>query len=527
MAAKDEWQNEGQSADDSGVSTIGSSCSLQLQLRSSSGPDSFAEILMNEHNNNISAQMDVVKLLALKSTDNDEEQHSNSSSLESINSLRNHQGSQERENEEDDTGSGSTSCSEDSFEMSSACSVRPNLGLTRDSRETTCDSFDDIHSPAVSNATINDCGFVPCKPSSSYSVDSFISATKKGAYQTPTSFEKIRHRVANQIDHIDTGLPSLDFDKLEKQLATAAQEREEQERRMLGEEVRRRLALQADSHIGPSPQIYTRPHRSNLALRLQTAMNLQVCYMNEMSESETENEESDDSDTDMFVRKSKSAPNLKDSCKPSSRQTQRIKELTGRIQNDEVLSPAYFSRRTDGIFLRHESQRVLQMAKNAAEESLTNYRRGKSKASDVPRQARQYLSKKKLDEIDSIRRLIENAISRKNMELVQLLLERDSLHMEHDSLRVDIDDFTQHEAQASALDLKNLIPLQERLEAGNFTAPRRCERKPAAAPPSSLQPERRMKPTTPVTPLTTPTSPSLSFASVIPNSFNIIPFFKR
>lgn len=40
--------------------------------------------------------------------------------------------------------------------------------------------------------------------------------------------------------------------------------------------VRRRLALQADSWKGASPAVSTRPHRSNLALRLQTAMNLQV-----------------------------------------------------------------------------------------------------------------------------------------------------------------------------------------------------------------------------------------------------------
>ncbi|CAB3410119.1 unnamed protein product [Caenorhabditis bovis] len=447
----------GTSANDSGVSTIDSTCSVQLQLNSPAHKDTIVEILMNEHNNNVTAQIDVVKLLELKSTDeDDDDQHSNSSSLESITSLRNHQGSQERDDEEDDGGSGSTSCSEDSFEMSSACSIQQANGKR-------------------------------CKPSSSYSVDSFIAAAKKAAFKPVSpSFEKIRSRVANQIDQLDTGLPNLDFDKLEKQLTTAAQEREDLERRMLGEE---------------------------------------VCYMNEMSESETDNdddddddESEDDSDIECMVRKSKSAPNLKNALKSSNREAQKIKQITEKLHRDEDLT-----NEDRAALLKFENQRVTFIAKNKADTSLSDYRRGKSKASDVPRQARQYLSKMKIREIDAIRQLIENAIAKKNMELVQLLLERDSLHMEHDSLRVDIDDLTQQD-QASRMDFKQLLKLQEDIENVQIETPRIEYPKQL---PIEKKPDTTKKPVTPVTPMTTPTTPTISLSSVFPPSFSISSLFKR
>lgn len=106
--------------------------------------------------------------------------------------------------------------------------------------------------------------------------------------------------------------------------------------------MRRRLALQVDQYMaGPSPRILTRPSRSNLGFRLQTAMNLQVnksfyfinskaqkrlnmslmvkkcfiiqvCYMNDLTDDE--NEDDDDEvgldSSDDELPKSKSAPNL-------------------------------------------------------------------------------------------------------------------------------------------------------------------------------------------------------------------------
>ena len=86
-------------------------------MNSSASRCSFSGLL--EANNNL--PIDVVSLLRLTSTDDEAAQVSNSSSLESLTSLDNNQGSGGED--EDGTESGSTSCSEDSFEMSSTCGM--------------------------------------------------------------------------------------------------------------------------------------------------------------------------------------------------------------------------------------------------------------------------------------------------------------------------------------------------------------------------------------------------------------------
>ncbi|KAK5979955.1 SCHIP-1 domain-containing protein [Trichostrongylus colubriformis] len=530
-------------ARDSGVSTMESVCSEEFDMNTTTAKPSvqtLSDILLSEHNNNYTGSMDVVKLLRLRSVDDEQNQQSNSSSLESISSLENHQGNQDPDG---DGGSGSTSCSEDSFEMSSTCSIRdadvspeessPRKGANRlapvdtsgngvatvESRESTSESFSSgDHQPSSSTApaknslhdeeSANRCSklFLYRQPPSSISMDSFMLKS--------ASMTAIRESINLELQNLDTGLPNLDFAKLEEQLTNAAREREEQDRKLLGEEVRRRLALQADSWKGASPAVSTRPHRSNLALRLQSAMNLQVCYMNELAESGSESEVSE-SDEEFIVPKSRSEPNLEGTSRPgSSKEDPYLKKLRDRAINEQHLDPCERQK-----LLRAETKTVVLNAKKAAQTALARYRSTKSKASGVPRQARQYLRKMSMSEVLRIKDIMEQAIYRKNLELVQLLIERDSLHMEHDSLLVDIDDFTEHETECSALNLPHLLDMMD----GWITPV--VEDNPNTS-------TKKARPTSPTgneapTPAPTPTTPTKAFVAQLPKSLSRFVLFRR
>ncbi|KIH66641.1 hypothetical protein ANCDUO_03030 [Ancylostoma duodenale] len=120
-----------------------------------------------------------------------------------------------------------------------------------------------------------------------------------------------------------------------------------------------------------------------------------------------------------------------------------------------------------------------------------------------------------MDEVLRIKEVMEQAIDRKNLELVQLLIERDSLHMEHDSLLVDIDDFTEHEAECAALDFPHLLGMMD----GRIA--------PAARGPATIVPNGGVKCNGAPTPAPTPTSPTKAFVAQLPKSLSRFVLFRR
>ncbi|VDN37100.1 unnamed protein product [Gongylonema pulchrum] len=187
----------------------------------------------------------------------------------------------------------STSCNFDSFERQNDAVEFSENTQEAMNKDLNCEKTGPSKSWPVRHGT-------PSTSKSSNEITNIGNAMKNRA--------SVRDYIDKELNDLDTCLPELDFNKLEEKLNCAAKERMMTERKLLGEQVRRRLALQVDQYTaGPAPRIYTRPSRSNLGFRLQTAMNLQVCYINDLKDEEDE----ESSDDELFVPKSKSAPNLR------------------------------------------------------------------------------------------------------------------------------------------------------------------------------------------------------------------------
>uniref|UniRef100_A0A7E4VIN5 SCHIP-1 domain-containing protein n=1 Tax=Panagrellus redivivus TaxID=6233 RepID=A0A7E4VIN5_PANRE len=314
-------------------------------------------------------------------------------------------------------------------------------------------------------------------PTASTSMDSFL-------LQKPLS-PRAREQISQELSQLDTGLPTLDFESLEEKLSTAAREHEASERRKLGDEVRRRLALQYDQYTsGPSPAVSHHPARSNLAARYHASKNLQVCYLNDLSEDEDSglnrkdeflDSDEDDDDDDLLpsgstvVPKSKSTPNL---CR---RRGMNATELARRTQPDAV---GFQDRLT---ILREETQIMLRKAKEAAKLQMEVDRQANPAIEKVMQKkwTRLELARMKTNELAHILHGLRFNIDASNAELVQLLVEKDGLWMEQDSILVDIEDAIQHRMSSESLNLPSFLYVAD---------PQTSKPPPASAPTTSRAP---------------------------------------
>uniref|UniRef100_A0A915Q5D3 Schwannomin interacting protein 1 C-terminal domain-containing protein n=1 Tax=Setaria digitata TaxID=48799 RepID=A0A915Q5D3_9BILA len=250
----------------------------------------------------------------------------------------------------------------------------------------------------------------------------------------------LREYIDKELDNLDTCLPQLDFNKLEEKLNNAARERVVTERKLLGEQVDQYTA-------GPVPRVYTRPSRSNLGFRLQTAMNLQVCYINDLKEDEEEKESSDD---DFSVPKSKSAPNLRNSV------------IDGSSLKASQLRQAVSAYREKRQVLEEETKMMLAKAKQAAkmQMEIEKLNTDRSTTAIPPKASRLQLSKMTRGQLIEISEKISKRIDEENAELMRLLVEKDSLYMQQDSMLVDIEDMIQHESNSESLNLPDFLKVQ-------------------------------------------------------------------
>ncbi|XP_059507039.1 schwannomin-interacting protein 1 isoform X3 [Stegostoma tigrinum] len=256
-------------------------------------------------------------------------------------------------------------------------------------------------------------------------------------------------------------LPTMDWEALEKHLAGLQfQEQEAQNQNQSQtktnftsaqknerESIRQKLAL--GSFFDDGPGIYTSCSKSgkpSLSSRLQSGMNLQICFVNDSG-----------SDKDSDADDSKTETSLDTPLSPMSKQSSSYSDRDTTEEESESLDDMDFLTRQKK--LQAEAKMALAMAKPMAkmQVEVEKQNRKKSPVADLlPHMPHisESLMKRSLKPTDlrdmTVGQLqvivndLHSQIESLNEELVQLLLIRDELHMEQDAMLVDIEDLTRH-----------------------------------------------------------------------------------
>ncbi|KAK2912435.1 schwannomin-interacting protein 1 isoform X2 [Channa argus] len=260
-------------------------------------------------------------------------------------------------------------------------------------------------------------------------------------------------------------LPTMDWAALERHLA-GLQSREQENQNLnhnqnhnVGktnytsaqknerESIRQKLAL--GSFFDDGPGIYTSCSKSgkpSLSSRLQSGMNLQICFVNDSG-----------SDKDSDADDSKTETSLDTPLSPMSKQSSSYSDRDTTEDDSESLEDMDFLSRQKK--LQAEAKLALAMAKPMAkmQVEVEKQNRKKSPVADLlPHMPHisECLMKRSLKPTDlrdmTLGQLqvivndLHSQIESLNEELVQLLLIRDELHMEQDAMLVDIEDLTRH-----------------------------------------------------------------------------------
>ncbi|XP_071453900.1 uncharacterized protein Schip1 [Hetaerina americana] len=294
--------------------------------------------------------------------------------------------------------------------------------------------------------------------------------------------------------NIETAMPTIDLDAIETHLRAA----EERRRRNDREEIRRRLAMGPEADDG-----YATGRKPSLQSRLQSGMNLQICFMNETLSDGESPSGSDDSSPPL----SSSLPSLphpppsqahNSDPSPATALSHHTPPRTLSLKSN-VLSarggatshslpaggvvgrwdilgsegqPPYqpLMAKWDGedffgrqARLQAEARVALAQAKEMAHMQM-EVERQRLKANspitqmvrasllkvglvfpvDRRRVSRQMLTEMNVAQLQVIVNDLHTQIEVLNEDLVRLLMERDDLHMEQDSMLVDIEDLTRY-----------------------------------------------------------------------------------
>ncbi|XP_068215079.1 uncharacterized protein Schip1 [Palaemon carinicauda] len=265
---------------------------------------------------------------------------------------------------------------------------------------------------------------------------------------------------------METAMPKIDWDAIEAHLK--ATKEEERRRRNDREEIRRKLAMGVDDD-----QFMERPHRKpSLHSRLQSGMNLQICFMNETA-SDCESQCSDTESTQDREVETDRVSTTSVNSKSSTPQPTRTRAAQSETDRDAPVD--FFARQAQ---LQAEARMALAQAKEMARMQMEIEKQSKNKSpiSEIVRESfnkigvpfpdskrrisRQILTDMNVAQLQVIVNDLHTQIESLNEELVTYLMERDDLHMEQDSMLVDIEDLTKH-IGAKELSLREPIEGQE------------------------------------------------------------------
>ncbi|XP_076245236.1 schwannomin interacting protein 1 isoform X2 [Calliopsis andreniformis] len=255
--------------------------------------------------------------------------------------------------------------------------------------------------------------------------------------------------------NIETAMPKIDLDAIESHLRAAREE--ERRRRNDREEIRRRLAMGPDAEDLRAE----RGRKPSLQSRLQSGMNLQICFMNETpSDTESPCSENDVSPgstpTSLTMKQQQQKQQAPVRPQVLSLPPLRLDMGTNSAPIDEA---DFFARQAR---LQTEARMALAQAKEMAHMQM-EVERQRLKQSPITEMVRSSLEKVGVQLGEDRRRLsrvlltelnvaqlqvvandLHARIASLNEALVEGLLRRDDLHMEQDSMLVDVEDLTRY-----------------------------------------------------------------------------------
>ncbi|XP_050045083.1 uncharacterized protein Schip1 isoform X1 [Dermacentor andersoni] len=307
--------------------------------------------------------------------------------------------------------------------------------------------------------------------------------------------------------NIETSMPTIDWEAMERHLSRAAKEDDWLARRRNDREaIRQKLAM--DTDVEESFGIERANRKPSLAVRLQESKNLQICFMNETAAeldslelagatAQSQEDSSTQQATSQQGNANTSSVGLPNGLLNASSDVSLLQTSTkpaqctsppGRRGSQEEAAPKrpsfFFNRRkswrqkkADGsgeakkesssetwkgedfatrqARLQAEARAALAQAKEMARMQMEVERQQKKKSpiADIVgisfpdsrhRLSRQMLNDMNVAQLQVIVNDLHSQIESHNEDLVKFLLERDDLHMEQDSMLVDIEDMTRY-----------------------------------------------------------------------------------